>query len=230
MQQVELGSLSIRTYQTLRKALIEGNFRPGERLHMQNLSDRLGVSTTPVREACFRLISEQALELRSGRFVSVPDMTRARYWQLRLMRIALEGLAAELAVENVTESDINDLQTVHIQFVASEAAGDADQKRITNREFHFGVYRLCKMDMIIDQIERLWVSMGPMMYVYYQQASPEYVGGGEHDNILDAFRRKDGAAARNAIQNDIIRGGEVFLRYFNEIAPDRQDKMIIKER
>ncbi|MER9714110.1 GntR family transcriptional regulator [Mesorhizobium sp. M0174] len=216
MQLVELGSLSSRTYLALREALIAGNFRPGQRLLMQDLAQQFGTSITPVREACLRLVSEQAFEVRSGRFVAVPELTRSRYWQVRLMRIALEGLAAELAAEHVTDADIAGLEKVHRKFVLSETSGDVEQTRVINREFHFGVYRLCQLDMIIAQIESLWVSMGPMLNVYYEQSHDEYVGGEEHDCLLDAFRSRNKRAARKAIERDIVRGGATFLRYFNE--------------
>lgn len=215
MQPVETGSLSARTYLALREALIAGNFRPGERLLMQDLAERLGTSVTPVREACFRLVSEQALELRSGRFIAVPEMSRSRYWQLRLIRMALEGLAVELAVDNVTDKDIKRLTAVHRSFVQHEKSGDAEQARHWNREFHFGVYRLSQMDMLIGQIESLWVSMGPILNIYYQQAGGDYAGADEHEHLLEAFRRRDKKAARKAIEGDITRGAAALLKYFD---------------
>lgn len=215
MQPLDAGSLSLRTYLSLREALIAGNFTPGERVLMQDLADRLGTSVTPVREACFRLVSEQALELRSGRFVTVPDLSRSRYWQIRTIRIALEGLAAELAVDNASAGDIARLKEIHREFFAAEDSGDADKARHWNREFHFTVYRLSRMDMLIGQIESLWVSMGPILNVYYQQADDDYKGAEEHDVLIDAFRRKNKRAAREAIENDIVRGGARLLKYFD---------------
>ena len=64
MAKIESGSLSARIYSELRRALIAGDYSPGERLKMQDLAVELGTSVTPVREACLRLVSEQALELR----------------------------------------------------------------------------------------------------------------------------------------------------------------------
>src|SRR5437762_10971032 len=101
IEPLEQGSLSLRTYVTLKDALIAGNFRPGQRLLMQDLAEQLGTSVTPVREACMRLVSERGLEVRSGRFVTVPNLTVSRYMEIRTIRIELEGLAAELAAKNV---------------------------------------------------------------------------------------------------------------------------------
>ncbi|MBL8583674.1 MAG: GntR family transcriptional regulator, partial [Rhizobiaceae bacterium] len=81
-------NLSTRAYTSLRSALIDGDFAPGERLVIQDIAERFGTSVTPVREACLRLVSEQGLELRSGRFLTVPNLDLGRYLEIRKMRIA----------------------------------------------------------------------------------------------------------------------------------------------
>ncbi|MBW9054665.1 GntR family transcriptional regulator [Rhizobium mesosinicum] len=216
MQPGEMGSLSARIYAKLREGLIVGSFAPGERLLMQELAEKLGTSVTPVREACLRLVSEQAFELRSGRFVIVPELSRDRYVQIKVIRTALEGLAAELATENVSAADIQQLKNSHDAFVASEKSDDFEAARSANRSFHFGVYRLSKMPMLIAQIETMWVSMGPILNVYYREIPHDYVGAEEHEHLLDALRLKDKKRARAAIENDIARASTSFLRYFEE--------------
>lgn len=217
MQPGEMGSLSARIYNKIREGLIVGNFAPGQRILMQDLAEQLGTSVTPVREACLRLVSEQALELRSGRFVTVPELSRQRYVQIKTIRMALEGLAAELAIDNVTDSDIRQLLATHSQFVTSEKAGDFETARSANRAFHFGVYRLSKMSMLIGQIESMWVSMGPILNVYYREIPHEdYVGAEEHEHLVTALQSKNKKKAREAVENDIKRAATSFLRYFDE--------------
>jgi DNA-binding GntR family transcriptional regulator len=168
---------------------------------------------TPVREACFRLVSERALELRSGRFINVPDLTRSRYLQIRTIRMALEGLAAELAVDHVQKDDIDELENLQRRFARADTAGKATEAMRLNREFHFGVYRLSKMEMLTEQIESLWVSMGPILNVFYNAVENEYVGAEEHLNLIEAFRKRNRKAARKAIEQDILRGGENLLKF-----------------
>jgi DNA-binding GntR family transcriptional regulator len=216
MIEVAKGSLSHRTYDALRLALIRGSFRPGERLLMQELAGRLGTSITPVREACLRLVSEQALELQSGRFVTVPALSRSRYWQIRLIRLALEGLATELAVGKAGDADIQVLATLHEAFVAAESTGLRDEARRLNNEFHFALYRLCRMPLLVSQIENLWVAMGPIFNLYYNRPAEDYAGAEEHVNLLDAMRLRDGPAAREAIERDIERGGRIILTFFDD--------------
>jgi GntR family transcriptional regulator, colanic acid and biofilm gene transcriptional regulator len=220
------GSLSQRTYDALRLALLRGDFHPGERLLIQDLAERFGTSVTPVREACLRLVTEQALELKSGRFVSVPPLTHSRYWQIRLIRLALEGLATELAVSNAKTTDISKLADLHEAFVEAEKSGRRDDARRLNSEFHFALYRLCQMPMLVNQIESMWVSMGPIFNLYYNRQAEEYAGAEAHVHLLEAMRRMDSLAARKAIESDIERGGRVILKFFDDTALSLADDMV----
>lgn len=213
IQPLEQGSLSARAYLALREGLISGQFRPGQRLVVQNLAAQLGTSVTPVREACLRLVSEHGLELLSGRFVTVPRMTLARYMEVRTIRLALEGLASALAAQNATKEDIDRLVEIQEVFKAVDHAGDPEQAFRYNRDFHFSVYRLSKMEMLVAHIESLWVSMGPMLTVFFKEGNHEYVGAAQHEHLIAALKRKDSEAARNAMEQDLILGGEDLLRF-----------------
>nr|WP_218176145.1 GntR family transcriptional regulator [Pseudomonas gingeri] len=213
---MEQGNLSARAYYSLREGLIAGNFQPGERLVMQDLAERLGTSVTPVREACLRLVSERGLELRSGRFATVPALTRERYLEVRTIRIALEGLAAEMATQHVTEADLQKLAQLHRLFEEADRKNDGLAAMHHNREFHFTLYRLSGMDMLTAQIEGLWVSMGPILNLFYTFGHNSYIGADEHLVLMEALRDKKPAKARKAIADDILRGGVSILKFIDE--------------
>ncbi|HEY4137790.1 MAG TPA: GntR family transcriptional regulator, partial [Casimicrobiaceae bacterium] len=205
IEPLDQGSLSARTYIALKDALIAGSFKPGERLLMQDLALRLGTSVTPVREACMRLVSERGLEVRSGRFVNVPELTLARYMEIRTIRIELEGLAAELGARKVKPADLAQLKKIQAQFEGADRAHASDEAIRLNREFHFGVYRLAGIEMLTAHIESLWMSMGPILNVYYNELENNYVGAAGHRYLLDALRTRNGKKARAAIKMDIER-------------------------
>ena len=75
------------------------------------------------------------------------------------------------------------------------------------------VYRLSRMQMLTAHIESLWISMGPILNVFYNEVVNNYVGAEEHANLIQALRAKDGKKARAAITMDILRGGEALLAY-----------------
>ncbi len=211
------GSLSQRAYAVLREGLISGHFRPGQRLIMQELADQLGTSITPVREACMRLVSEGGLQLRSGRFAIVPPMTLERYMEVRLMRLELEGLAAEIAAQRATADDIALLNRLHPLYVAAGQSG-ADEAYRQNRAFHFAVYGMSRMPMLISHIESLWTSMGPMLTIFFVDGKRSYYGADVHKRVIECVEAGDGAGARAAIRRDIIDGGVEFIRFLQEQA------------
>jgi GntR family colanic acid and biofilm gene transcriptional regulator len=215
LKPLEQGNLSARAYAALREAFIAGSFGPGERIVMQDLAERLGTSVTPAREACLRLVSEQGLEIRSGRFVAVPELDLTRYLEIRAIRTALEGLATELAAKHVRPADIERLSDIQRRFEKARHGGDAKAALRLNREFHFGVYTLCRMDMLVRQIETMWVSMGPILKVYHEDVVTDYVGADEHVRLIQALTRRDGKGARAALEGDIVRGGEGILRHLS---------------
>jgi GntR family transcriptional regulator, colanic acid and biofilm gene transcriptional regulator len=217
---IDQGNLSVRAYATLREGLISGKFRPGQRLVMQDLANYLGTSITPVREACLRLVSEKGLELRAGRFAQVPQMTYARYIEVRTIRLALEGLATELAAQHAAAADIARLRAIDALYGEHDRSGDADEAFRHNRDFHFGVYRLCGSEMLVDQIENLWLVMGPMLTLFFREGYHDLIASAEHETALAALEVGDGKAARIAIERDIILGGNDLLRFLSERESD----------
>jgi GntR family colanic acid and biofilm gene transcriptional regulator len=218
MAPIAQGSLSQRAYSVLREGLINGHFRPGQRLVMQDLADQLGTSITPVREACMRLVSEGGLQLRSGRFAIVPPMTLERYTEVRLMRLELEGLAAQYAAERATPEGIAGLHAIHPLYAAADNADVADEAYRLNRDFHFAVYRMSKMEMLVSHIESLWTVMGPMLTIFFINGSRTYYGAKCHERVIACIEAGDGRAARDAIRSDIIEGSGDFIRYLQEHA------------
>jgi len=216
IQPLEQGNLSARAYYSIREGLIAGNFKPGERLVMQDLAERLGTSVTPVREACLRLVSERGLELRSGRFATVPALTLSRYIEVRTIRIALEGLAAELATRHVTDADLAKLEMLHSQFEEADHLNDGVSAMHYNREFHFTLYRLSGMEMLTAQIEGLWVSMGPILNLFYSKGHNTYVGASAHLSLIEALREKKPAKARKAIADDILGAGDSIMHFIDD--------------
>lgn len=211
------GSLSQRAYSVLREGLISGHFRPGQRLIMQELADQLGTSITPVREACMRLVSEGGLQLRSGRFAIVPPMTLERYMEVRLMRLELEGLAAEIAALRATAEEIALLNRLNLLYVAADQSG-ADEAYRQNRAFHFAVYGMSRMPMLVSHIESLWTSMGPMLTIFFVDGERKYYGADVHKRVIECIEAGDGAGARAAIRRDIIDGGAEFIRFLQKQA------------
>jgi DNA-binding GntR family transcriptional regulator len=105
-------TLAIAAYERIRELLATGEFPPGCHLVNQELSRRIGVGLTPVREAVTRLASEGLLQHTPGAGVFVRQPSTADVLQLCDLRGVLEPFAVQLAAEHRTEGDLYEMRAV----------------------------------------------------------------------------------------------------------------------
>jgi DNA-binding GntR family transcriptional regulator len=87
----------------------------------------------------------------------------------------------------------------------------ADSYLVWNYEFHFTVYRAANSPILLPLIERLWLRAGP----YLNSMRTEFTLGqglDQHDLVIGALARGDGAAARAAVESELSEAAEVMVR------------------
>jgi len=198
-------SLSERAYRELRVALMRGQLRPDTRLRLRPLSARFGISATPMREALLRLVSEKALALDARGSVVVPRLALDQLLEIRAIRTDLEGRAAAAAIASPA-GEIDALEAIHVQISQCHASRDFAQAVNLNTEFHLSLCRLGRMPILYEIVELLWVRCGPILSHLYDDGVPDWEPH-PHRRIIDALRRGDSDTARDAVREDIERGG-----------------------
>ena len=206
-------SLSDAIYRQLCERLMRGQLKPEQRLKIRDLAQALGVSETPVREAIFQLVRDGAVELKPRHYLRVRRLSLAQYMELREIRLQLEPLAAERALPAIDRAAIAELTRSHRSLIATEKARDFDRAVQANFDFHFGIYRRADMPRLIQILESLWIQVGPLLNLLYPFAHPTYAGRHQHELVLDALRRRDAGALGEAIRQDMIEGGRLFIRH-----------------
>ena len=206
-----------RVYKQLREALMAGRFWPSQRLRIGELAVAMGVSQTPVREAIMQLAREGGLEIRSSQSITVANLSLSRYKELREVRLLLEGLATEKATPLITSSEIARLADLHKELIAAERNGDSETATLTNFHFHFLIYRASQMSDLVAILESVWLRNGPLLKYLYPHAPPTYPGLHQHLVLMDALRRRDPVAARQAVQDDMIEGGARLVQLMGNI-------------
>lgn len=216
---IDKTNLAARVYSEMRESLIAGRFMPSERIRISDAAQRFGTSDTPVREALLRLVSEHALDMETAKQIVVPPLSLARYIEIRTVRVALESAAVEEACVNIGVKELAELVRVNKKFAQAEAAHHPEHQLRYNREFHFGVYTLCRLPTLLSMIENMWASMGPILRAFYEKSDRSYDQGyGQHDALLDALSRKDTAAAVKAIRADLMSAAPSIERFLKEHA------------
>ncbi|UCI31828.1 GntR family transcriptional regulator [Mesorhizobium sp. B4-1-4] len=207
MRELSRANLASRAYAEIRKELIAGQFEPGEALKLRELSERLGTSQTPVREALMKLAAERALIVEPGRSPRVPNLTLARFVELRDMRVALETLAGKGAAENATPSLTQELRSLHERLLRAKNEARFKETLALNRSFHFVLYKAAGRDILVAMIESLWVQTGPYLNFLYPGTVAVSDTSHPHARILAGLEAKDASIVATAIEEDIVYGG-----------------------
>lgn len=197
-------SLSTQLYEDLRQGLMDGHFKPGQRLTIAGFAEQYGTSITPVREAIFRLASERALEVRTATSIVVPKLTARDLREIVAIRVELEGMAARRVAEIVTSQQVEEFEALNEKFSAAAAKQPELASRI-NRDFHFRILKLAGMPYIESICESMWTLMGPFLRTFHEEIPVRQLSGRNHKHyhFIDALKARDADAAKQAMQEDI---------------------------
>lgn len=211
-------SLAQKTYESLRAALLNGEFTPGQSISIRGAAEALDVSEMPVRHALSRLQAEGILVMQSNRSLTVPNATRASIIELRDVRIALEGLAAEQAAQRAAPRDIDELAGHFEVMKRVVRASDIRQYIAINLKFHMTIYRASRSAMLFSMIESIWVKASAYNRLV---AIDEAVGTlPNHAQALEALRSRDPIMARAAIVQDCCATCEIQLALLAASQPE----------
>lgn len=196
--------MQAQVYDALREAMMSGRFRPGEAVSLRPVAEALGAGLTPVREALRRLESEGGLTAQgANRILTVPTMTRTELFEVRDIRLQLEGMACEAAAERM---DRTHLRLIRNACELMQKAADArafDQYLAFNWRFHLLIYRASGRGVLCGLIEGLWMRVGPLIRLGLDRPGHLEQSMACHWIAEEALRRGDAAAAREAVTRDI---------------------------
>ena len=209
-------TMSQRVYGDLRELIMSGRVQPGQRLTLKNLSEAVGTSQMPVREALRQLAAEGALEFLPNKSVRVPVMTKDKFLELLAIRLQVEGLALEHATQRITKLQVQELAHYHDVF-SKEVKRKTPDPTIAidaNMRFHFTAYRAAHMPTLMNIVEGLWLQVGPVLNLDMRSGSKRLTDGPakhHHQKILDAMKAKNAKAARLALMDDLTTAANFIL-------------------
>ncbi len=221
MEPVAHSPMHEMVYDRIREAFASGQMVPGQRIVIRDLARALGTSMMPVRDALRRLEAENAVVLTNGRTLAVPSLSAKDYEELCMIRVTLEGLAAQEAAKNITAAELEEVVRCADLVDEAAAAGDAAAASMHNRHFHWAVNAASHRPLLIRIIESLWLRVGPQI----THSVRFDIQGGDvrrsafhpHRQVIAALRNGDGASAATAIAYDISRAGQIIVAHLKSI-------------
>lgn len=205
---IDVTTVQERVYRELRRALQQGRLVSGESLTVRALARAVGTSEMPVREALRRLIAEGALVQVPNRSFQIVPMTSERLTELTRVRVALEGMAAQLAVTAGGPTLVADLTALNSEMRQAIDTGQSDEDILrANQEFHFTIYRAAASPQLFEFIDMLWLRSGPYLADTLRRAEDSRGlfrnGTVVHERLIRAMARGNAEAVARALAADL---------------------------
>lgn len=194
------------TYEALRKSILMGRLRPGERLDQKWLADSFNVSRMPLRQALLRLEADGLIENRPHRSAIVSPLAISDIRDIYAMRRAMEGMLAEAGAARCGPACIAKM-AAHIKAQqAAVAAGDIENFVEHDRAFHRELYLTSGHVKACDMMERIrdLSDRYVRFYADYKKGAARSIE--EHKDILRSCAQKRAKDVRRLIEQHIARG------------------------
>lgn len=194
-----------RIYSALKHRILTCSLQPGQRLMEKELSQELGVSRTPLREALNRLSLEQLVFLTPYRGYAVAPVLLADIHNLSELRLIVESESAGLAAERANSEDVEQLkQLATLRYQPGDRA-TYDQYLRDNSAFHQALVRCTRnarlesvVASVLDQIQR-------PLYLGLDIGLDADAATAEHYDLVEAVGQHDTARAREVMADQIRR-------------------------
>lgn len=184
----------------LRRAILRGELKPGQKLDQNEIAELLNVSRSPVREALRTLAAEGLVAVYPHRGAVVSELSREEFEEISLIRVSLEGMAAGLAAPHMDDERIATLKAILEDL---DQTTNPDQWVALNRRFHNTIYRAVHRPRLLALIQSLRNTMAP--YIRQYISSTDHVDAARigHLRILDACIKRDEKSAQEETQKHL---------------------------
>lgn len=204
-------------FRSLREAIEDGRYRPGEHLRVARLMQDLDMSPTPIREALRLLQAEGMVEHHPHRGMVVAEYSPESAEEVYRLRVVLEPMATELAVERAGPEQVAAIRAHHDALVAAVRDDRSTDVAELNAEWHGAIYAACGSRHLEDFIARLWQAI-PVRAIWLTRRASRSLE--QHEAIMAAIERGDAAAARDAMRAHIELGASSTVEHLRTLGRD----------
>jgi DNA-binding GntR family transcriptional regulator len=196
-------SLRDQAYAMLRQAIADADIyqsREEIRLDERVLSETLGVSRTPVREAMTLLEQEGFLRMVPRRGIYIVRKSKREIVEMIQMWAALESMAARLATIHATDEEIARLRHMFDDFRDSTPAEHIAEYSDANIAFHQAIVELSRSQIILDTIKNIFVHVRAIRRMTISQSDRASRSIVDHLRIIEALEKRDTELAEKLVR------------------------------
>ncbi|HEY5542441.1 MAG TPA: GntR family transcriptional regulator [Candidatus Binatia bacterium] len=200
-------NLSARVYNQIKNLILCNEIMPGQKLHHQQLSERLGVSRTPVREALTRLVQEGYVSFLPNRGFTCKEIRMQEAEELYELREALEAFAVEKAIATLTENALTQLREKINAYGRDVQHRFTRERLVYDQDVHLQIAKLTGNETLRNTLSHVFerIVLKRRTDGLYDPARG-IDAHHEHLRLLDAMEQRDAAAAVAILRNHIQAG------------------------
>ncbi|MCI5863790.1 MAG: GntR family transcriptional regulator [Cloacibacillus porcorum] len=205
---IKVPTLSELAYESIKAQILSCKIRPGERINIDQYSESLGVSTTPVREALSKLQQEGLVQYIPRTGWKISRISKQEFRKLQELKSLLEITLAERALPFIKPDNIPQMVLLNNEMKelfkpCSDRKPDLEKLLEANDRFHMYIFKFYDNDIMIEILQQTWNNLRYARLIWI--SSEEFLNNfyEEHNEIIAAIRDNDSAALRRAVEKHL---------------------------
>lgn len=211
---IRFKALNQLVYGRIRSEILGGKLAPGTRLKQDELTKRLGVSRSPVRDAILQLSADGLVTFIGRNSAVVAGISRKSIEEIFELRAVLEGYAAARAVERLTERDIEKLRKLISQMNEHHSENRVERVLAVNDEFHRFICVRAENEMLLAMLDRIWRDSERLRINYLHTPEGHETSTREHEDLVDGLESRDKERVRQIVSMHAARTKDGILATF----------------
>ena len=200
-------SLKDHIYDVLKEGITSMNIYADDadlRLEERKMSEQLGISRTPIREALARLEQEGFVEIQPRKGVFIKRKSLEEVLEMITVWAALEGMAARLVVSHASNGEIASLRALFSAFQNGEVGARIDEYSDLNIRFHQTILELSRCKLLKETADGLFLHMRAIRARTIGEADRAVRSIIDHMSIIEALEARDAELAEKLVREHAL--------------------------
>lgn len=204
-------NLSFEVAEYIKEQIISGDIKIGSQLKLNEISDHLGISQTPVREAIQYLVSENVLENFRNKGYFVRKYNEKDIFEIYSLRATIEGLAIRLAAQRNCEKELNELIALFEEMKNKRDDPSVVSISHYSTNIHRKILNMSQHEMLIDVNESIAFQVEMVNSVLERKYTKDFEVS-EHEELINVLKEGNPEKAEKVMRNHIYRSYNNFIK------------------
>lgn len=201
-------SAKVSAFNQIQQWIIDGTLLPGEKINDSELAKALGVSRTPVRESLQLLEVQGFVKMYPGKATQVTEVEKEAIKDLLPPLAVLQSLSAELAINNLNDETIHELEETNEQFKKAILSENYYSALKLDEKFHKVIVETAKNKYISDIIDNLQAHVTRLFFHNSIILTKESIQ--EHEEIIELLKERNAEKLQSVMKENWLRTIDYF--------------------